>query len=96
MKAFDTVNKVELEVTKASLIQLMRDGRQVDFVLPQPMTDADGYLTWDVEYWSTVDDRKFVRTYSLDGRTLREFSHYNIYDMDTDFNPDKAKEIRIS
>lgn len=96
MKAYDTVNKVELDVTKESLIQLMRDGRQVDFVLPAPVTDSDGYLTWDVEYWSTVDDKRFVRTYSLGGRMLREHCQYNIYDMDTEFDLNKAKEIRIS
>ena len=96
MKAYDIVKKIEIEVTYDSLIQLMKDGRQVDFVLPEPVTDADGYLTWDVEFWSAIDNRKFVRTYALNGKTLRDFSHYNIYDMVTDFNPNKAKEIRIS
>ncbi len=96
MKAYDIVKKVELDVTRDSLIQLMKDGRQVDFVLPEPVTDEDGYLTWDVEFWSAVDSRKFVRTYALNGKTLRDFSHHNIYDMATDFNPDKTKEIRIS
>ena len=56
MKAFDTVNKVELEVTRDDLIQLMRDGRQVDFVMKEPTSDADGYMTWDVEFWSAVDE----------------------------------------
>ena len=96
MKAYDIVKKVELDVTRDSLIQLMKDGRQVDFVLPEPVTDEDGDLTWDVEFWSAVDSRKFVRTYALNGKTLRDFSHHNIYDMATDFNPDKTKEIRIS
>ena len=45
MKATDIVNKVELDVTYDSLIELMRAGRQVDFVLPAPETDGDGYLT---------------------------------------------------
>ena len=67
MKAYDTVKHVELEVTRDDLIQLMRDGRQVDFVLPEPKSDADGYMTWDVEFWSAVDERKFVRTYEYKG-----------------------------
>lgn len=96
MKAYDTVKHVELEVTRDDLLQLMRDGRQVDFVLPEPKSDADGYMTWDIEFWSAVDERKFVRTYEYKGRTLSEFNHYNIYDMQTDFDPTKAKEIRIS
>ena len=41
MKATDIVNKVELDVTYDSLIELMRAGRQVDFVLPAPETDGD-------------------------------------------------------
>ena len=45
MKATDIVNKVELDVTYDSLIELMRAGRQVDFVLPAPETDGDGYLS---------------------------------------------------
>ena len=96
MKAYDTVKKVELEVTRDDLIQLMRDGRQVDFVMKEPTSDADGYMTWDVEFWSAVDERKFVRTYEYQGRTLSEFNHYNLYDMQTDFDPNKAKEVRIS
>ena len=64
MKATDIVNKVELEVDYQKLIELMRAGRQVDFVLPAPETDGDGYLTWDTEYWTTVDNKRFIRTYS--------------------------------
>lgn len=96
MKAYDTVKKVELELTRDDLIRLMRDGRQVDFVMKEDTVDVDGYMTWDVEFWSAVDERKFVRTYEYKGRTLSEFNHYNIYDMQTDFNPDKAKQVRIS
>ena len=61
MKATDIVNKVELEVDYQKLIELMRAGRQVDFVLPAPETDGDGYLTWDTEYWTTVDNKRFIR-----------------------------------
>ena len=85
MKATDIVNKVELDVTYDSLIELMRAGRQVDFVLPAPETDGDGYLTWDTEYWTTVDNKRFIRTYSLNGRVLRDSTTHNIYDLQNDF-----------
>ena len=129
MKATDIVNKVELDVTYDSLIELMRAGRQVDFVLPAPendgeaslyeginttcaliglfsmsqvlilaekKTDEDGYLTWDTEYWTTVDSKRFIRTYSLNGRVLRDSTTHNIYDLQNDFKPEKAAQIRIS
>lgn len=96
MKAYDTVKKVELEVTTNDLIDLMKNNRQVDFVLPEKKTDEDGYLTWDTEYWTTVDNKRFIRTYSLDGRTLRDSTTHNIYDLANEFKPENAKEIRIS
>ena len=96
MKATDIVNKVELDVTYDSLIELMRAGRQVDFVLPAPETDGDGYLTWDTEYWTTVDNKRFIRTHSLNGRVLRDSTTHNIYDLQNDFKPEKAAQIRIS
>ena len=89
MKATDIVNKVELDVTYDSLIELMRAGRQVDFVLPAPETDGDGY-------WTTVDNKRFIRTYSLEGRVLRDSTTHNIYDLQNDFKPEKAAQIRIS
>ena len=85
MKATDIVNKVELDVTYDSLIELMR-----------AETDGDGYLTWDTEYWTTVDNKRFIRTYSLNGRVLRDSTTHNIYDLQNDFKPEKAAQIRIS
>ena len=96
MKATDIVKKEELEVTYNSLIDLMRAGRQVDFVLPAPETDGDGYLTWDTEYWTTVDSKRFIRTYSLIGRVLRDSTTHNIYDLQNEFKAEKASQIRIS
>ena len=49
------------------------------------VTDADGYLTWDTEHWSHLQGNKFIRTYELGGRTLRDFTHFNIYDMAEEF-----------
>lgn len=96
MKAYDIVKKEELEVTTEDLIELMRNNRQVDCVLKETKTDEDGYLTWDTEYWTTVDSKRFIRTYSLKGRTLRDSTSHNIYDLANDFHPEEAKEIRIS
>ena len=96
MKVFDTVNKQELEEDRKGLIELMKNGRQVDFKLAAPVTDADGYLTWDTEHWSHLQGNKFIRTYELGGRTLRDFTHFNIYDMAEEFDPERAAEITVS
>lgn len=96
MIAHDTVKNIDVEVDRDSLIQMMRDGRQVDFVMDHPVYDDDGYVCWDVEFWSALSDEKFIRTYALNGKTLREFTHYNIYDMAGKFRLERAKEIRIS
>lgn len=94
--AHDTVKNVDIEVDREALIQLMRDGRQVDFVLDSVREDADGYMKWDVEFWSYLENNRFVRTYALEGRTLREYTRFNIYDMADEFVMERAKEIRIS
>ncbi len=97
MKVYDTVNKVELEATEEELIKLMAPGgRQVDLVLHGKKTDADGYLTWDVEHWSSIDGKRFIRCYSLEGRVLGESTGHNIYDLKNDFKPEEAKEVRLS
>lgn len=96
MIAHDTVKNEDIEVDRDILIQMMRDGRQVDFVMDKPVFDDDGYVSWDVEFWSHLEGDKFIRTYALNGKTLREFTHFNIYDMATQFQMERAKEIRIS
>ena len=43
MKAFDTVNKCDVEFNNADdLIDIMRGGRQVDLYLEKEKTDDDG------------------------------------------------------
>lgn len=96
MKAYDLIKKQELEVTVDSLIDLMRNNRQVDLILPEKITDSDGYLTWDAEHWTTIDSNKFMRCYSLGDRQLRDFTYHNIYDLKNDFKPEDAKEIQIN
>ena len=96
MKAFDTVKKEELEADYNGLIKIMESGRQVDVFLPEKKTDADGYLTWDVEHWSTTAPGKFIRTYTLEGRVLRDYTMHNIYDLNAEFHPEVAVKIEIS
>ena len=97
MKAYDTVKNVELEVSENDLLDLMKNqNRQVDLILKEKVTDADGYLTWDVEHWCSVDGKRFIRTYALEGRELRDSTTHNIYDIRTDFKPEEAAKIQIS
>lgn len=96
MKAFDVVKNVELEADYNGLIHLMESGRQVDVYLPEEKTDSDGYLTWDVEHWSTTAPGKYIRTYTLKGRVLRDYTMHNIYDLKADFHPEVAVKIEIS
>lgn len=98
MKIYDKVNKVEVEVDgMEGLIELMsKGGRQVDLYLAEKKSDMDGYMTWDVEHWSCVEERRFIRCYSLDGRMLSEFTGHNIYDLKNEFKPDEAIKIELS
>ncbi len=96
MKAYDLINKVEHDVTINDLINLMRNNRQVEFTLKEKETDDVGYLTWDKEYWTLVNENRFMRTYSLEGRTLMESTAHNIYDLQNDFKPEKAIKIEIN
>ncbi len=96
MKAYDLINKKEIEVTYDSLIELMQNNRQVDLILREKKTDEDGYLTWDAEHWTTVDSKRFMRCYSLGDRQLRDFTSHNIYDLKNDFKPEEAEKIEIN
>jgi len=96
MKAYDMINKTELELSKQDLIDLMLANRQVDLKLPAKKTDDMGYLTWDAENWSAVDGRRFIRCYSLEGRVLRDSTTHNIYDLENDFFPEEAERVEIN
>ena len=96
MKVYDNVNNVELEADTQGLIDIMVAGRQVDVYLPAPRSDADGYLTWDVEHWSSIDNRRFIRCYSYKGRVLSESTGHNLYDLANDFKPEEAVKIELS
>ena len=97
MKAYDMIKKQELDVTAERLIEMMsKENRQVDLTFSEPRTDADGYLTWDAENWTTVDGKRFIRCFSLGGRTLRDSTSHNIYDMKNEFHPEAAKDVKIN
>lgn len=97
MKVFDSVKKVELEVADSkALVKIMQEGRQVDLYLAEKESDDVGYLTWDVEHWSSVDNKRFIRCYSLEGRVLNDSTAHNIYDLENDFKPEKAVKIELS
>ena len=97
MKIYDKVKKVEVEINDyKELIQIMRDGRQVDLYLKEKTSDDMGYMTWDVEHWSSVDNKRFIRCYSLEGRVLSESTGHNIYDLENDFKPEDAAKIELS
>jgi hypothetical protein len=96
MKVKDIVNNVELELNRDELIQKMKDGRQVDLILKERKTDEVGYLTWDMEQWSTVDGKRYIRTYQLDGRVLSEYTSHNIHDLKAYFMPDDASGVQLS
>ncbi|MPM96806.1 hypothetical protein SDC9_143971 [bioreactor metagenome] len=96
MKAYDMIQKKELEVTPKSLIEMMIHDRQVDLVFNEIRTDADGYLSWDSENWTCVDGKRFIRCYMLKDRVLRDSTSHNIYDMDNDFHPEQASGVKIN
>ena len=97
MKVYDSVNKTEVEVDGTQgLVDIMVSGRQVDVYLKGEKSDADGYLTWDVEHWSSIDKQRFIRCYSLEGRVLGESTGHNIYDLENEFKPEEARKIELS
>ena len=97
MKVYDSVNKTEVEVDGTQgLIDIMVSGRQVDIYLKGEKSDADGYLTWDVEHWSSIDKQRFIRCYSYKGKVLTESTGHNIYDLQNDFKPEEAEKIELS
>lgn len=96
MQVKDIVNNEEMELSREDLIAKMKEGRQVDLILKEKKSDDIGYLTWDMEQWSTVDGKRFIRTYQLEGRVLSEFTSHNIHDLTAYFFPDEAAAVQLS
>ena len=96
MQVKDTVKNEVADLSRDDLIQKMKDGRQVDLILNEKKTDELGDLTCDMEQWSTVDGKRFIRTYQLEGRVLSEYTSHNIHDLKAYFLPDEAKTVQLS
>jgi hypothetical protein len=97
MIVFDKIEKCEKDLTWDTLVDLVANhNRQVDLLFAQPQTDEDGYLTWDAENWTSVDGKRFIRSYALQGRSLSDFSGYNKYDMKGCFKPEDAKRVELN
>ena len=97
MKVIDKIKKCECDLSTEELIELVAKGnRQVDLVYDAKQTDEDGYLSWTAENWTSVDGKRFIRSYSLDGRVLSEYSTYNKYDMKGYFLPESVKEVYLN
>ena len=43
-----------------------------------------------------MDGKRFIRSYSMDGRVLSEYSTYNKYDMKGYFAPEKAATVTLN
>ena len=96
MKVIDKIKKCECDLTTEELIELVAKGnRQVDLVYNEKQTDEDGYLSWTAENWTSVDGKRFIRSYFLGDRASSDYSGYNKYDMKGAFLPEEAKEVRL-
>lgn len=97
MKVNDVIEKCEKDLSFDELVDLIANhNRQIDLLFDEKKTDEDGYLSWDAENWTSVDGKRFIRSYSLQGRVLSDFSGYNKYDLMGCFQPEKAREIRLN
>ncbi len=95
MKVIDIIEKVEKDLSKEELIDLIANhNRQVDLVLHGVTTDEDGH-TWDAENWTCVDGKRFIRSYFLGDRASSDYAGYNKYDLKFYFMPEEAKEVRL-
>ena len=96
MHVYDTVHKMDLEIEEFELYRYLQEGRQVDLHLGKVMTDADGYIKWDVEHWTSIARGRFIRTYTLNGVYIKESTGHNEYDLMNDFHPEKAVKVELS
>ncbi len=97
MKVYDRIEKVEKDLTTAELIDMMVvKNRQVDLTHNEILQDEDGMMSYNAENWTTVDGKRFIRSYAMDGRVLSEYSTYNKYDMKGYFAPEKAATVTLN
>ncbi|MEG0779294.1 MAG: hypothetical protein RR092_00725, partial [Oscillospiraceae bacterium] len=96
MKVKDMHKHEDVDLTAEEIIDLVANhNRQVDLIFAAKKTDEDGYLSWDRENWTSVDGKRFIRSYTLEGRVLSEFSGYNKYDLKGFFLPESAQEVQL-
>lgn len=97
MKVYDRIEKVEKDLTTAELIDMMVvKNRQVDLTHNEILHDEDGMMSYNAENWTTVDGKRFIRSYAMNGRVLSEYSTYNKYDMKGYFAPEKAATVTLN
>ncbi|MBQ6455885.1 MAG: hypothetical protein IJJ31_02015 [Mogibacterium sp.] len=96
MQVKDILKGETMDLSREDLIAKMKEGRQVDLIMKEKKSDDIGYLTWNMEQWSTVDGKRFIRTYQLDGRVLSEFTSHNIHDLGAYFFPNDAASVQLS
>ena len=92
-KAGKKVPQIELQTGRQSVKLALRD---IWFVESEKKSDEDGYMSWDVEHWSAIDKKRFIRCYSLEGRVLSESTGHNIYDLYNEFKPEDALKVELS
>ena len=93
----DIINNTELDLTADEIMdQVANHDRQVYLIFDQVRTDEDGYMKWDKENWTSVDGKRFIRSYFLEDRALSEYSGFNVYDFKSVFVPEEAKEVQLA
>ena len=91
MKVYDQTNKVELDLTRQQLLNLLTDGnREVDFIMKKPQSDESGLVYYDKEIWVCTKDKSFTRSYEYKGRALRGFHCFHFHDLDGQFDPRRS------
>ena len=50
----------------------------------------------DSTLYVTLDGKRFIRTYQLEGRVLSEYTSHNIHDLKAYFLPDDAESVQLS
>ncbi len=97
MRVYDKLLKWECDYDKYYLIDLVQyHNKQINLYFDEVKTDEHGFIHWDMENWCCVDGHRFIRTYGIEGRIRKEFSGYNVYDMDKYFLPEKATLVELA
>ena len=97
MQVYDKIKNFTYDEEKYRLIDLVQyHNRQVNLYFDEVKTDEHGFIHWDMETWCCVDGRRFIRTYGIEGRIRKEFSGYNVYDLESYFLPETASKVELA